>query len=134
MSLYLLDTNIWIALARNEPAAIDHLKRRTPAEIASCSVVRAELMLGARKSRRVDENLVGFTTLLAPFRSLPFDDTCADFYGIIRATLEAAGTPVGANDLLIGSIALANDCVLVTRNSREFARIPGIRLEEWSPS
>jgi len=54
----------------------------------------------------------------------------ADYYGVIRAMLEHAGTPIGANGLLIATIALANDCVLVTRNAREFARVASLRLEE----
>jgi len=131
VSLRLLDTNIWIALARKEPAVITRLRKLAPAEVATCSVVRAELMFGARNSRRVAENLEGFHRLLEPFISLPFDDLAADRYGAIRAMLEHAGTPIGANDLLIASIALANDCVLVTRNRREFERVEGLRLEVW---
>lgn len=131
MSLRLLDTNIWIALAKGEPGPIARLRKLDPAEIAVCSVVRAELMFGARKSRRVEENLRGFRDLLAPFASLPFDDRAAEHYGMVRASLEGAGTPIGANDLLIASIALAHDCLLVTRNSREFERVAGLRLEAW---
>jgi tRNA(fMet)-specific endonuclease VapC len=68
---------------------------------------------------------------LEPFVSLPFDDLAAGHYGLIRATLERAGTSVGANDLLIASIALAHDCLLVTRNSREFEGVVGLRVETW---
>jgi tRNA(fMet)-specific endonuclease VapC len=88
-------------------------------------------MFGVRKSRRVAENLDGFRRLLEPFVSLPFDDRAADHYGIVRATLEQAGTPIGANDLLIASIALAHDCRLVTRNCREFERVVGLTVEVW---
>jgi tRNA(fMet)-specific endonuclease VapC len=88
-------------------------------------------MFGARKSSRVAENLAGFTRLLEPFVSLPFDDLAASHYGILRATLEQAGTPIGANDLLIAAIALAQDCMLVTRNGREFARVAGLQIETW---
>jgi len=70
--------------------------------------------------------------LLEPFVSLPFDDRAADHYGVARATLEQAGTPIGANDLLIASIALAHDCLLVTRHSREFERVVGLRVAVWS--
>ena len=131
VSLRLLDTDIWIALARGEPGVARRLRSLDPAQVASCSVVRAELMFGARKSQRVAENIEGFVRLLAPFVSLSFDDFAAGHYGLIRATLERAGTPVGANDLLIASIALAHDCLLVTRNSREFERIVGLRVETW---
>ena len=129
MSLHLLDTNIWIALARNESRAVRWLSKLSPAQVASCSVVRAELMFGARKSFRVSENLTGFQELLAPFVSLVFDDRAAEHYGVIRAMLEQAGMPIGANDLLIAAIALAHDCILVTHNRREFQRVVGLRVE-----
>ena len=131
MRLHLLATNIWIAVANGEPGAVARLKQMDAAQVATCSVVRAELMFGARKSRRVEENLRGFRRLLEPFISLPFDDLAAEHYGMVRAGIEQAGTPIGANDLLIASIALANDCLLVTRNSREFERVPGLRVESW---
>ena len=68
---------------------------------------------------------------LGRYASLPFDDDAADVYAEIRAQLERAGTPVGANDLLIASIARSNDLVLVTHNISEFERIPGLRVEDW---
>jgi tRNA(fMet)-specific endonuclease VapC len=114
-----------------EPAAVGRLRKLIPSQVACCAIVRAELTFGARKSRRVAENPEGFRLLLEPFVSLPFDDRAADHYGMIRATLEQAGTPIGANDLLIASIALAHDCVLDTRNRREFEGIVGLRLEMW---
>ena len=131
MSLHLLDTNIWIAIANGEPGAVARFRQFDPAHVAVCSVVRAELMFGARKSRRVEENLKGFRRLLEPFVSLPFDDLAAGHYSMIRASLEQAGKPIDANDLLIAAIALANDCCLVTRNSREFERVAGLRVESW---
>jgi len=131
VNYHLLDTNIWIALAASEPTAIARLGKLEPSRVACCSVVRAELMFGARKSRRVAQNLDGFRRLLEPFVSLPFDDRAAEHYGLSRASLEAAATPIGANDLLIASIALAHDCVLVTRNTREFRRLVGLQVEVW---
>lgn len=131
MKRYLIDTNIWIGLAKGEPELRDRLLPLTPSQIFCCSVVRAELMFGARKSQRVDLNLDGFAALLQPFESVPFDDEAAGHYGVIRAILERAGTPIGANDLLVAAIALGRDFVLVTRNHREFARVPGLRMEEW---
>ena len=131
MKPFLLDTNIWIGLARGNRGLRDRMALLKPSQIVCCSVVRAELLFGARKSQRVNANLDGLARLLEPFQSLAFDDAAAGHYGLIRACLEAAGTPVGANDLLIASIALAHDCVLVTRNSREFERVPGLRVEVW---
>ena len=131
MSLRLLDSNIWIALAKREPRAVSTLKTFRPSDIASCAIVRAEVQYGARKSQRVEENLISADRLLQPYVSLPFDDRAADYYGSIRAFLERAGTPISANDMLIAAIALAYDCVLVTRNTSEFRRVPGLRIEDW---
>lgn len=65
------------------------------------------------------------------FDSLPFDDAAAEEYGRIRAELTAAGTPIGPNDLMIASIALANQLTLVTSNTAEFGRVPGLQIENW---
>ncbi len=131
MSLHLLDTNIWIAVAKGDPDMVAKLRALNPAQVATCSVVKAELLFGARKSQRVAENLDGFHRLLEPFVSLPFDDAAAGHYGLVRASLEQAGTPIGASDLLIAAIALAHDCRMVTRNRREFERVVGLRVEGW---
>ena len=131
MKSFLLDTNIWIGLAKGESGLRDRLAALAPQQIFSCSVVRAELMFGARKSQQVDRNLEGFERLLEPFESAPFDDEAATHYGLVRAMLEKAGMPIGANDLLIAAIALRRDFVLVTRNHGEFARVPGLRIEMW---
>lgn len=131
MKHHLLDTNIWIAMANGEQPLLNRLRLLRPSQIFCCSVVRAELTFGARKSHHVDRNLEAFGRLLRPFESMPFDDDAAAHYGLIRAVLERAGTPIGANDLLIAAIALTHDLALVTRNHREFARVPGLRTEEW---
>ena len=68
---------------------------------------------------------------LVQFVSLPFDDDAAEVYAIIRARLEAQGTPIGPYDLQIAAIALANNLILVTHNTREFSRVPGLLLEDW---
>lgn len=63
--------------------------------------------------------------------SLPFDDRAADEYGRIRAYLARLGTPIGPNDLLIAAIALANNATLVTHNTTEFNRVPGLTIVDW---
>lgn len=65
------------------------------------------------------------------FATLPFDEKCEEVYGIIRAQLGLAGTPIGPNDLLIAAIALANDFTIVTHNTDEFGRVKGLRIEDW---
>lgn len=96
-----------------------------------CSVVRAELLLGARNSGRVEENLERVRLFAEPPKSLAFDDYCAEHYAIIRAALTARGTPIGPNDTLISAIALAHQATLVTRNQREFQRVESLQLESW---
>ena len=130
-ALRLLDTNVCIGVLKGRVGLIARLRSLTSAEIRICAVVRAELFCGARKSEQVEHNLAGLRRFLAPLESLPFDDRAAEEYGLIRADLEWAGTPIGPNDLLIAATARAHDCILVTRNTREFTRIVGLRVESW---
>lgn len=129
---YLLDTNTCIAyLTRRSTRILDHLKRLAPVDVALCSIVKSELLFGARKSAKMAENLSRLEIFFRPFVCLPFDDRAAEVAAIVRADLEKAGTPIGPNDLLIGSIALMNGLTLVSRNEREFGRIVGLHLENW---
>jgi len=127
---YLLDTNACIAvLNASSPELVARLRAETP--VLLCSVVKAELLYGARKSRAVARNLTALERFFAPLRSLDFDDGAAEEYGRLRADLEQAGTPIGANDLMIAAIARAHDLTVVTRNVDEFARVVGLRVEDW---
>ena len=129
---HLLDTNVCISILNgSDPAVIARFSRASPSTVAVCSVVKAELLFGARKSDRTAEVLDALDRFFAPLSSLAFDDRCAAHYGMIRADLEARGTPIGANDLMIAAIARAHDRVLVTRNLREFRRVVGLRVERW---
>jgi tRNA(fMet)-specific endonuclease VapC len=128
----LLDTNICIAfLTGRQPAVRDKLLSLPRDEIVLCSVVRAELLYGARNSERVDQNLARLSAFFAPFRSLPFDDEAAERYGEIRALLRRQGTPIGGNDMMIAAIAASSGATLVTRNQDEFRRVAGLRVESW---
>lgn len=129
---HLLDTNICIAYLNGRDAAVrDRLLALQPSDVLLCSVVKAELLFGARKSARVEDNLLRLTDFFQPFASLAFDDQAADRYGVIRAQLEREGQLVGSNDLMIAAISLAHDVTLVTRNQPEFRRIPGLRIAVW---
>lgn len=129
---HLLDTNACIGHLRGtRPGVTRRLAAHTPGDVVLCSVVKAELIFGARRSSRPDENLRQLNTFFSAFLSLPFDDVAATHYGEIRATLAAAGAPIGPNDLLIASIARTNRLTLVTHNVREFSRVPGLQLEDW---
>ncbi len=130
--MFLLDTNLCIRILTT---AAPHIKQKflaySPGEIALCSIVKAELLYGARHSQRVEANLQLLRCFFSPLQSLPFDDRCAEEAGQIRADLAAQGKPIGPNDLLIAATARAHDAVLVTHNTREFSRITNLRLEDW---
>ncbi|MBM4253543.1 MAG: type II toxin-antitoxin system VapC family toxin [Deltaproteobacteria bacterium] len=128
----LLDTNICIAyLHRNDPGVVQKFKDSKPGDFLLCSVVKAELICGARRSQRVSENMHRLSAFFANFESLSFDDKAAEFYGVNRALLSKNGTLIGSNDLLIVSVALAHDLTVVTRNTDEFMRVPGLKIEVW---
>jgi tRNA(fMet)-specific endonuclease VapC len=130
--IYLLDTNVCIHLLnQRQPKVIDHFRQHNPASIALCSVVKAELFYGAQRSQRREANLQTLRTFFAPLASLTFDDAAAEHYGQIRADLLAQGQPIGPNDFLIAAIARAHDATLITHNTAEFSRVPGLRLEDW---
>ncbi len=100
-------------------------------DVVLCDIVKAELYYGAYRGTRLESNLALYQEFFGEFVSLPFDGNAAVVYGRIRAQLEALGTPIGPNDLQIAAIALANNLILVTHNTREFSRVDGLRIEDW---
>ncbi len=130
--MFLLDTNVCIHLLNNRHSQIEEqFRQHSPAEITLCSVVKAELLFGARHSKKVEQNLQRLKQFFQPLASLTFDDKCAEEYGMIRADLSTQGKIIGPNDLMIAAIAKAHDAVLVTHNMKEFSRITGLRLVDW---
>ena len=130
--MYLLDTNACIRVLNDSShPLVSRLRQHHPAEIRLCSVVKGELVYGARRSSRPAENLRLLSRFFAPFISLPFEDRCADHYGEIRHDLQRAGTLIGPNDLLIAATAIGHDATLITHNTREFSRVVGLALEDW---
>ena len=87
--------------------------------------------LKTQNSRRIAENLRRLETFFESFPSLPFDDEAAKHYGTVRAQLRREGRPIGANDLMIASIALAGSLTLATRDVNDFKRVPGLKVEGW---
>ena len=130
--IYLLDTNVCIHLLnKRHDVILQHLRQHAPTDIALCSVVKAELLYGARRSQRTEANLQLLKAFFAPLQSLPFDDDCAEHYGQIHADLLTLGKPIGPNDTLIAAIARANDATLITHNTDEFSRVAGLRVADW---
>jgi tRNA(fMet)-specific endonuclease VapC len=129
---YLLDTNTCIRyLNGRAPNVPRRLQAVSPAEVRVCAVVKAEMYFGAMKSIDPVNALAQQRAFLDIFESLPFDDAAAEAYGRLRAELARRGTPIGPNDLMIAAIALAHDLTLVTHNTAEFSRVPGLRLDDW---
>jgi len=129
---YLLDTNACVTYLNGRSSVIRDRLISTPIEdIAVCSVVKAELFFGAMQSNNPTRTLERQQDFLERFVSLPFGDESALLFGQIRASLASAGTPIGAYDLQIAAIALGNNLILVTHNTREFERVDGLQLEDW---
>lgn len=127
---WLLDTNAVIAVLRDPAAPIGaRIRAQVPAEVAIGSIVLHELYYGAYRSARMAHNLALVEALR--FIVLEFDAADARAAGEVRAVLGKVSLPIGPYDALIAGQALARGLVLVTRNTREFARVPGLRLEDW---
>lgn len=130
---WLLDTNVWIAVLKKRDAVLqDRFTANRSSDMCSCALVRAELMHGARKYAVPESRRASVDALLAGFTSLPFDDACADRYGVIRDDLESRSCVIGVIDMQIAAIALENDLTLVTGNGEEFRRVHGLKVEDWS--
>lgn len=129
---YLLDTNTVVRYLNGRSANVRAKVDVTPsADLAVSAITVAELRYGAAKSRNPQPTRTSQDEVLDLISIVPFNKACAEIYGTIRAGLERQGTPIGGNDMLIGATALAYSLILVTHNTREFARIPGLTLEDW---
>jgi tRNA(fMet)-specific endonuclease VapC len=129
---YLLDTNVCVMYLNGRSELVRDRILSTPIQdMAVCSVVKAELFYGAMKSNNPTRTLERQQQFLERFISLPFGDDAAILFGQIRAHLANIGTPIGAYDLQIAAIALANNLTLVTHNTREFSRVDGLQLDDW---
>jgi tRNA(fMet)-specific endonuclease VapC len=131
---FLLDTNTCIGwLRNNQPQIVAQIQAHAPTDIVLCSVVVAELLFGVGRSDPAHRanTALRVEQMRQLFVSLPFDDAAAEQYGKIRADLTARGLIIGGNDLLVAAIALASGCTLVTHNTAEFSRVPGLVIEDW---
>jgi tRNA(fMet)-specific endonuclease VapC len=133
MSLWLLDTNAVIALmARRSDALLRRVEASAPGSLAISAVVAHELYFGAYRSRKIAFNLETLRLLFSDLVILDLDREDARVAGEIRAALARLGSPIGPYDVLIAGQAKARGLTLVTNNIAEFARVVGLRIEDWS--
>ncbi|MDQ2680036.1 MAG: type II toxin-antitoxin system VapC family toxin [Candidatus Eremiobacteraeota bacterium] len=126
---FLLDSNAIVAILKGNPKLHARLRLHEPRDFGIPAVVAHELYYGAFKSQRIAQNLARVEAL--QFEVVHFDRDDARVSGELRATLAASGSPIGPYDVLIAGQALARSLSIVTRNTREFRRIPGLHAEDW---
>lgn len=130
---YMLDTNICIYAIKHKPEQVFlHLQEHDPADICISAVTYAELVHGVEKSKAVEKNRIALTLLLANIEIMDFDSLAAESYGKIRADLEKAGTPIGPLDMMIAGHAKSRGYIVVTNNTKAFARVNGLKIENWT--
>ena len=129
--MYLLDTNILIYAYRNLGGCRERVEAHNPLELSICAVTVAEIEYGIAKSSRPDGLRLFLTDIQNRYTLQHMSLDAASQAGQLRAMLERQGLPISPYDLLIAGIALANDLTLVTRNTREFARVPDLKIENW---
>lgn len=132
MLAYMLDTNICIYVMKTYPPELREKFNTLAEQLCISSITLGELHYGAEKSARRVENLTAIEHFVARLEVLPFGNKAAAHYGQLRAELERAGMPCGPHDTQIGGHARSEGLILVTNNMREFARMPGIRAENWA--
>jgi len=129
---YLLDTNICIYIAKGQPLAVrQHFERHPLQALAMSTITVGELRFGAEKSQFSERALATLDQLVQMIRPSALPMAAAEHYGHVRASLQRQGLPIGNNDLWLAAHALAEDWTLVTNNTREFDRVPGLRVENW---
>ena len=128
---WMLNTDTCIAIIKKHPVALKKLRGKSIGQVGLSSITLGELAFGADKSSRPNDAHVALSEFLLALEIAAFDDHAAMRYGEVRASLGRLGKPVGPLDTLIGSHAHALDVILVTHNTREFAQIEGLRLEDW---
>lgn len=126
---YLPDTNAFIAIMKGDPKMLERMREKPPSDFGMPSIVRFELLYGAYKSQRIEANVARVEAF--PFEVLEFDPEDAAEAGQIRAQLALQGTPIGPYDVLIAGQARARGLTVITHNTKEFERVPGLHIEDW---
>lgn len=128
---YLLDTNIFIAALKGAEKVRDRLATLPLSDLLLSPVVLGELLLGVEKSQHRDKNAARLASVVEAIQIIPIDAETSRHYGAIRAEFELRGTPIGANAYWIAAQGLAHQAVVVTDNTNEFKRVPGLTIENW---
>lgn len=129
---YFLDTNICIYLLnKKSEKLVEKILSISPERIKIPSIVKAELLYGAEKSKKKKENIEKVKKFLAAIEICPFDENSAVYYSKIRAKLEFSGNIIGPNDLIIASTVSSNNGTLVTNNLKEFRRVSNLKVVNW---
>ena len=131
MLAYMLDTNICIYLMKARPPELRERFNELAEQLCISTITLGELRYGAEKSARSAKNLAGLAQFVARLEVLSFGDKAAAHYGQLRAELDRAGTPCGSYDMQIGGHARSEGLIVVTNDTREFGRMPGVRAENW---
>jgi tRNA(fMet)-specific endonuclease VapC len=129
----MLDTNICIYIIKRKPESVlKHFLDYRVGDVGISSITLSELRYGVAKSKYKEKNAKALEEFTIPLEIVSFDEAAALAYGEIRSALEAAGSPIGAMDMLIAAHAVSLGVQLVTNNTREFSRIPGLALLDWT--
>jgi len=129
--MFLLDTNTLIYLFKGQGKVAERLFTVPPGDVAISSVSLYEIEVGIAKSLQPAKRRKQLDTFLAAVSVLPFDRSAARAAATVRVELERRGLPIGPLDNLIAGVALAHRATLVTRNTREFARLPNLDVMDW---
>ncbi len=130
---YMLDTNICIFIIKHKPEnVIKKFLSLAPNLICISSITYSELVYGVEKSQAKDRNRIALTLFLSNIEILDFDSRAAEEYGKVRSELEAKGLPIGPLDTQIAAHAKSLGLTIVTNNTREFKRIKGLIVEDWT--
>jgi tRNA(fMet)-specific endonuclease VapC len=130
--IYLLDTNICIYIICKRPIQIlEKIEQIPPHQICLSAISLGELAYGVSKSDHREQNQQALIQFASGFNILDFNSTDAEIFGIIRAYLERQGKVIIPYDLQIAVQALSRNLILVTNNTKEFERVPGLKIENW---
>jgi tRNA(fMet)-specific endonuclease VapC len=130
---YMLDTNICIYIIKKRPVSvINRLQRMKISNICISSITLSELEYGVEKSERREQNKIALAEFMAPIDVVAYDDLAAARYGKLRASLEKEGQTLGSLDMLIAAHALSLGLIIATNNEREFKRVPGLKVVNWT--